>query len=266
MSTTSVPFPRAGPRRREPHLGLLATVEHAAREAVAPFDLDQELLTVFRLAHRARRDRERPFGPELHDLAPIAVEAVPDPRDCRGRRVPSASTPSPSRVIARDARPHDEACPRPRRATVSYSSRDRGRRRSRVSPYSATRLLARLRVARGDDCSGGEGASAARHEPEQASDRAARLADRRALHVEPSPRVGEPLGRAAEPLGAALRGRAGPRSGSTPRRFAPICSENAPLVAFCPPQPRARGSRHTSPPRARRGARERDPDRHDALR
>ena len=55
------------PRRdaADHHRRLFRSGEQPRREAVAPFDLAEERLAVLRVAHCARRDRERAFGPVL---------------------------------------------------------------------------------------------------------------------------------------------------------------------------------------------------------
>ena len=53
-------------------------------EAVAPLDLAEERLAVFRVANGARADRERTLGPEAFDRAAVIREDVADARDCGG--------------------------------------------------------------------------------------------------------------------------------------------------------------------------------------
>ncbi len=63
---------------------LLAAVEQARREAVAPFDLAEKRLAVLRVADGARRDGERSRSAELLELPSILGEAVADARDGDG--------------------------------------------------------------------------------------------------------------------------------------------------------------------------------------
>ena len=70
----------AAPRQQR----LVVARQHARREAVAPLDLAEERLAVLGLAHGARRDRERPLGPERLEDPPVVRERVAHARDRSG--------------------------------------------------------------------------------------------------------------------------------------------------------------------------------------
>ncbi len=74
----------AAPRER----GLLVAVEEARREAEPPLDLAEELAAVLGVAHRARRDRERPLGAERVGLGAEVGEHREDALDRRPSKPP----------------------------------------------------------------------------------------------------------------------------------------------------------------------------------
>ena len=86
MSITRVPAPSGavGGDAAQHQLRLLATVEQARREAVAPLDLAEERLAVVRVADGARPDGEDALGAERLGLAPIVDEHVADAGDRGG--------------------------------------------------------------------------------------------------------------------------------------------------------------------------------------
>ena len=89
---------RARGSRRERRVGLTprsvssassSPVSETRREAVAPLDLAEERLAVLRVAHGARRDRERALGAERLGFAAVVGEHVPHARDRDGEQAAS---------------------------------------------------------------------------------------------------------------------------------------------------------------------------------
>ena len=156
MSTTSDPgSTRPDPAQRQPRL-LLAGQEERL-EAVAPFDLAQECLTVLGVAERARADGERPLGAERLELAPILREHVPDTGD-RDRKEAAALVDAFAEL--RDREPADDFA----HVAVDIGDEQPGRVRAEI------------------DC--GDSHLLARREGRQAIERGAHVVDRGALDVE----------------------------------------------------------------------------------
>ena len=65
-------------------LRLLVTADEAGRKAITPFHLAEKCLAVLRVAHRARRHRERALGAEALERAPVIGEHVAHTRDRNG--------------------------------------------------------------------------------------------------------------------------------------------------------------------------------------
>src|SRR5581483_7860260 len=84
---------------------LLVARQQARLEAVAPLELAEERLAVVRVAHRARRDRQRPLGTERIGFPPVVREHVPDARD---RERQQAAALVDALAEPRDAQPADD--------------------------------------------------------------------------------------------------------------------------------------------------------------
>ena len=65
--------------------GLFLTADEASCEPVAPLDLAEKRLSVFCVAHGARRDGERALGAEPFERAAVVGEDVADARDRQGQ-------------------------------------------------------------------------------------------------------------------------------------------------------------------------------------
>ena len=177
MSITSVPTPNvrseATPRKHQ--LGLLAAVEQAGREPVAPLDLAQERLAVLRVAHGARTDGEHPLGAECLGLPPVVDEHVAHAGD--GSRKQDAAP------VDRLAEPGDRLAAHDlvQQAVLDVGDEQAGGVRAEVDggDSHAPNRTRGSRPWEGSD---------ARNEPEQPAHRVACLANGLELHVEALPR------------------------------------------------------------------------------
>ena len=134
MSTTSVPGSTA-PIPRSVSAASSSPVSRRVVEPVAPLDLAEEGLAVLGVAHRARRDAERPLRAERLELAAVLREDVANAGDREGQELAplvdslaepgdlSRRTTSSSVPFASATRRRVEFVPRSTAATLTCAAR-----------------------------------------------------------------------------------------------------------------------------------------------